>query len=30
MLIDTSGLLCYFDDSNIRYSDAVEFFKAAG
>ena len=29
MLIDTSGLLCYFDDSDIRYSDAVEFFKAA-
>jgi predicted nucleic acid-binding protein len=29
MLIDTSGLLCYFDESDIRYSDAVEFFKAA-
>jgi predicted nucleic acid-binding protein len=29
MLIDTSGLLCYFDESDIRHSDAVEFFKAA-
>jgi len=29
MLIDTSGLLCYFDESDIRNLDAVEFFKAA-
>lgn len=29
MLIDTSGLLCYFDESDIRHVDAVEFFKAA-
>jgi predicted nucleic acid-binding protein len=29
MLIDTSGLLCYFDESNLRHTDAVEFFKAA-
>jgi len=29
MLIDTSGLLCYFDESDIRHSDAMEFFKAA-
>lgn len=29
MLVDTSGLLCYFDVSDNRHSDAVEFFKAA-
>jgi len=29
MLLDTSGLLCYFDQSDIRQKDAVEHFKAA-
>ncbi len=28
MLLDTSGLLCYFDASDVRHSDAVTFFKA--
>lgn len=29
MLLDTSGLLSYFDASDVRHSDAVTFFKAA-
>jgi len=29
MLIDTAGLLCYFDESDMRHADAVEFLKAA-
>lgn len=29
MLLDTSGLLCYFDASDARHLDAVTFFKAA-
>ncbi len=29
MLLDTSGLFCYFDVSDIRHVDAMEFFKAA-
>jgi predicted nucleic acid-binding protein len=29
MLLDTSGLLCYFDRSEIRHGDAVTLFQAA-
>jgi len=29
MLLDTSGLLCYFDESETRYQDAVTFFDLA-
>jgi predicted nucleic acid-binding protein len=29
MLMDTSGLLCYFDEGEVRYRDAVAFFDAA-
>ncbi len=29
MLLDTSGLLCYFDEADARHSDAVTFFNAA-
>jgi predicted nucleic acid-binding protein len=29
MLLDTSGLICYFDRRDIRYSDAREYFAIA-
>ncbi len=29
MLLDTSGLLCYFDRGDARHADAVNFFHAA-
>jgi predicted nucleic acid-binding protein len=29
MLIDTSGLYCFFDDSDLRHHDAVTFFQSA-
>ena len=29
MLLDTAGLLCYFDVSDARHADAVTFFDAA-
>lgn len=29
MLLDTAGLLCYFDVSDTRHADAVTFFDAA-
>ncbi|MCG3144539.1 MAG: tRNA(fMet)-specific endonuclease VapC [Gammaproteobacteria bacterium] len=29
MLLDTSGLLCFFDDDDQRHQDAVAFFHAA-
>jgi predicted nucleic acid-binding protein len=29
MLLDTSGLLCYFDKGDARYADAATFFHAA-
>jgi predicted nucleic acid-binding protein len=29
MLLDTSGLLCFFDDDDHRHQDAVAFFQAA-
>ena len=29
MLLDTSGLLCYFDESESRHQDAVTFFDLA-
>lgn len=29
MLLDTSGLLCYFNENDLRYSDASTFFAAA-
>lgn len=29
MLLDTSGLLCFFDKADSRHSDAVNFFQAA-
>ncbi len=29
MLLDTSGLLCYFDKDDARYQDAVTFFDLA-
>jgi uncharacterized protein len=29
MLLDTSGLLCYFDVTDARHSDAVTYFKSA-
>jgi uncharacterized protein len=29
MLLDTSGLLCYFDDGEVRHPDAVTFFHTA-
>lgn len=29
MLLDTSGLLCYFDKDDIRHQDAVTFFDLA-
>lgn len=29
MLLDTSGLLCFFDNSDVRHSDAVGFFQSS-
>ena len=29
MLLDTSGLYCFFDDSDVRNTDAVVLFQAA-
>jgi predicted nucleic acid-binding protein len=29
MLLDTSGLLCFFDESDARHQDAVAFFRSA-
>ncbi len=29
MLLDTSGLLCYFDKDDVRHQDAVTFFNLA-
>ncbi len=29
MLLDTSGLLCYFDEGDARHADAVTFLKSA-
>ena len=29
MLLDTSGILCYFDKSEARHADATRFFQAA-
>ncbi len=29
MLLDTSGLLCYFDENKLRHQDAVTFFDLA-
>ena len=29
MLLDTSGLLCYFDDADARHADAVVYFDGA-
>ena len=29
MLLDTSGLYCFFDDSDLRHKDAVALFQAA-
>ena len=29
MLLDTSGLLCYFDEDELRHQDAVTFFDLA-
>ena len=29
MLLDTSGLLCFFDDKDFRHSDAATFIKTA-
>lgn len=30
MLLDTSGLLCFFDDKDFRHSEASAFIKTAG
>lgn len=29
MLLDTSGLLCFFDDKDFRHADASDFIKSA-
>jgi predicted nucleic acid-binding protein len=29
MLLDTSGLLCYFDLTDLQHSDAVTYFNSA-
>jgi predicted nucleic acid-binding protein len=29
MLLDTSGLLCFFDEDDLRHQDAVSFFQTA-
>ncbi len=30
MFLDTSGLVCYLDQSDYRHSEAVRFFRSAG